>query len=403
MLSASEVESFVADGYVAIRGAVPADAVRACREMIWSALGQHGVTARRPGHLDGRWSDLVPRGRPVRRRRDQAGPWEAFDQLIGPGRWWRRPGVGGTIPVRFPSQADPGDAGWHIEASYEATGTSGSTSIPGPAGCWCCTCSATSTTTARRPESAPGSHRDAARVLAPGRGRRAALDRGGANGRADASAHRPTALATGEAGDVFLCHPVPVHAASWPHAGGLRPRIDGAARVALHDQCPLTRPAQPGRAGDTRRTRVRRAGHGRCGWRPCPALAALRPGGQGLPDGALRLARPDDFEQVEGVVRRGATGRGRCPSGTRCCSPWRTAGRRRPGSARADAAAESAADVGLVEMRLVCSSDPPALTFASPRRPRPLAWISALAALMGAWGGLLSSNSTAANLSTPFT
>ena len=29
MLSASEVESFVADGYVAIRGAVPADVVRA--------------------------------------------------------------------------------------------------------------------------------------------------------------------------------------------------------------------------------------------------------------------------------------------------------------------------------------------------------------------------------------
>src|SRR5213593_333968 len=40
--------------------------------------------------------------------------WEAFDQLIGEGRWWRRRGVGGSIPVRFPSQADPGDAGWHI-------------------------------------------------------------------------------------------------------------------------------------------------------------------------------------------------------------------------------------------------------------------------------------------------
>jgi hypothetical protein len=37
--------------------------------------------------------------------------WEAFDQLIGAGRWWRRRGVGGTIPVRFPGPDDPGDAG----------------------------------------------------------------------------------------------------------------------------------------------------------------------------------------------------------------------------------------------------------------------------------------------------
>jgi hypothetical protein len=38
------------------------------------------------------------------------------------GRWWQRPGVGGTIPVRFPSPDDPGDAGWHIEASFEVNG-----------------------------------------------------------------------------------------------------------------------------------------------------------------------------------------------------------------------------------------------------------------------------------------
>ena len=36
---------------------------------------------------------------------------------------------------------------------------------------------------------------------------------------AQVSAHRPTAWATGQAGDVFLCHPFLVHAASWPHRG----------------------------------------------------------------------------------------------------------------------------------------------------------------------------------------
>ena len=48
--------------------------------------------------------------------------WEAFNQLIGADRWLRRRGVGGTVPVRFPSQVDPGDAGWHIEASYDNGG-----------------------------------------------------------------------------------------------------------------------------------------------------------------------------------------------------------------------------------------------------------------------------------------
>jgi hypothetical protein len=105
--------------------------------------------------------------------------WEAFDQLIGEGRWWRRHGVGGTIPVRFPSQADPGDAGWQ-----------------------------------------------AARLAV------------------QASAARPTELATGRAGDVFLCHPFLVHAASWPHAGQ-HPRIMAQPGVALHDAFPLVPPLSP--------------------------------------------------------------------------------------------------------------------------------------------------------------
>jgi hypothetical protein len=40
-----------------------------------------------------------------------------YDQLLGADRWKRRPGVGGTIPVRFPHPDDPGDAGWHIEVN----------------------------------------------------------------------------------------------------------------------------------------------------------------------------------------------------------------------------------------------------------------------------------------------
>jgi ectoine hydroxylase-related dioxygenase (phytanoyl-CoA dioxygenase family) len=88
-----------------------------------------------------------------------------------------------------------------------------------------------------------GSHRDAARVLAP------AGDEGmpfpqAARLAAQASAARPTALATGRAGDVFLCHPFLVHAASWPHMGR-QPRIMAQPGVALHGAFPLDPPLSP--------------------------------------------------------------------------------------------------------------------------------------------------------------
>ncbi len=41
----------------------------------------------------------------------------AFDQLLGKGRWVPCQSLG-TFPVRFPSQADTGDTGWHVDASF---------------------------------------------------------------------------------------------------------------------------------------------------------------------------------------------------------------------------------------------------------------------------------------------
>jgi hypothetical protein len=49
---------------------------------------------------------------------------------------------------------------------------------------------------------------------------------------------------TGRAGDVFVCHPFLVHAASWPHAGR-QPRIMAQPGVALHDAFPLAPPLSP--------------------------------------------------------------------------------------------------------------------------------------------------------------
>ena len=244
MLSAGEVASFIADGYVAIRDAVPADTVHACREVIWSELAGQGISADDPAT----WTEPVvriacPEGGPFADAGTKPVLWEAFDQLIGPGRWWRRQGVGGTIPVRFPSDRDPGDAGWHIEASYESDGhwqVNIRSRARGLLALYLFSdVDADSAPTRLR----PGSHRDAARVLAP------AGDAGlawteAAQAAALESVHRPTALATGRAGDVFLCHPFLVHAASWPHTGRL-PRMVAQPAVGLHDQFPLSAPLSP--------------------------------------------------------------------------------------------------------------------------------------------------------------
>ncbi len=235
VLSRDDIDTFLADGYLALRGAIPASVVRACREIIWTELAQRGVDR----------NDVSTWGAPVVRITcPEGGPFaeagttqvvtEACDQLIGPDRWWRRQGVGGTIPVRFPSAVDPGDAGWHIESSYEEAGQ------------WRVNLSSRARGllalylfTDAKPDGAPtrirpGSHLDVPAILA------AAGDDGleatlAGQRAARASAHRPTVLATGEAGDMFLCHPFLVHAASWPHRGK-SPRMMAQPGVALHGQ-----------------------------------------------------------------------------------------------------------------------------------------------------------------------
>lgn len=234
VLSGKDIAAFIADGYVAVRGAMPAEATRACRDVVWSELEERGI--RRDDQST--WTAPV-----VRVSCPEGGPFidagtarplrEACDQLLGPGRWWRRQGVGGTIPVRFPSEKDPGDAGWHIDSGYAAPDESRRANVRARGGgllalfLFSDVDADSAPTRLRR-----GSHRDIARLLAP------AADEGFEQDEAmwrridEVSAHRPTVLATGQAGDVYLCHQLVVHAASWPHRGQI-PRFMAQPSVAL--------------------------------------------------------------------------------------------------------------------------------------------------------------------------
>lgn len=141
-----QVEAFITDGCVRLDAAFPRELAAAGRARLWTDLDadpDDPTTWTTPVvRLDQYTDESFQRAANTPRLH------AAFDQLVGPGRWQPR-GSLGTWPVRFPHPADPGDAGWHVEA---------------------------------------------------------------------ASTHRDVALATGRAGDVWLCHPFIVHAAQ-PHHG----------------------------------------------------------------------------------------------------------------------------------------------------------------------------------------
>ena len=158
----------------------------------------------------------------------------------GKGRWRPRDGLG-TFPVRFPHPDDPGDAGWHIDVSFP--GPSSDPNERQDFSSW--RANVTSRDRALLmlflfsdvgEHDAPtrikiGSHRDIARFLEPegeAGASHSALDAVGA------ALDRPQALATGEAGTVYLCHPFLVHAAQMHH--GAVPRF--MAQPPLH-------PAEP--------------------------------------------------------------------------------------------------------------------------------------------------------------
>jgi hypothetical protein len=220
MLTGPEIERFLADGYVAMRGVVPSDVIAECQDVVWRDLSSRGIDREDRST----WTQPV-----VRLSTPDEGPfvtagtvpalWEAYDRLLGETTWSKHRGVGGTIPVRFPSEANPGDAGWHIDGSFD-----------GPDGAYWVNVRSKMRgllvlflLTDVDERSAPtrileGSHLDVPRVLAgAGDGGMRFSD---VVPRLPASTFaRRQVVAVGRAGDVYVCHPFLVHAASWPHRG----------------------------------------------------------------------------------------------------------------------------------------------------------------------------------------
>ncbi|HET9069820.1 MAG TPA: phytanoyl-CoA dioxygenase family protein [Amaricoccus sp.] len=221
-LTTAGVEDFIANGFVRIDDAFPAELAAACRAELWREIGLS------PDDPAG-WT------RPVVRVASMTSPGfvaaantprlhAAYDGLAGTGRWLA-PRAVGSFPIRFPSAEPPGDDGWHVDMSF---GDSPDFME------W-----RANVKSSRRallmlflfsdvgPEDAPtrirrGSHATIARELLP------CGEAGATLRQLSAGGYRSTAdcevvLATGAAGTVYLCHPFLVHGAQ-PHRG-TRPRF----------------------------------------------------------------------------------------------------------------------------------------------------------------------------------
>jgi hypothetical protein len=236
---ATFIDDFCADGFIVVRDAVAPDVVRACVKTIEDELRAQSVDPHDPAT----WMAPVvrlpcPDGAAFAAAGTSPALWKMYDALLGPGRWVQRQGVGGTIPVRFPSTEDPGDAGWHIDGSYDVDGK-----------WWVNVRSryrgllALFLFTDVGEEDAPteiivGSHLDIPRILAP-YGDRGLFFGDVAEAIPPSTFQRPRAIATGHAGDVYICHPFIVHRATWPHRG-LGARVMAQPEIAHHQPFALT-------------------------------------------------------------------------------------------------------------------------------------------------------------------
>ena len=222
-LSHAQIEHFIDHGYIKLEGAFDGELARQGRDQLWQAM-------RLSPEAPETWTQPVVRlgfmpGKPFIDAANTPLLHAAYDALVGEGRWLKPNGLG-TFPVRFPSPGDPGDVGWHVDASFgtdnpdfmqwrvnvKSRGRAllmlflfsdvGELDAP---------------TRIRK-----GSHSEIARQLLPHGENGLTLGELAADGFA-ATAECEEVLATGQAGTVYLCHPFLVHSAQ-AHRG-TKPRF----------------------------------------------------------------------------------------------------------------------------------------------------------------------------------
>jgi hypothetical protein len=211
-LNDAQVHHFIQHGFVRLDQAFPQALAAEARALLWKDTGCDPIdpaTWTKPVIRLGMYSQ-----RPFVDAANTPVLHTAFDQLVGAGRW-APCGAMGTFPIRFPSEEDTGDTGWHVDMSFgwdqpDFMDWRVNITSRGRALLMLFLFSDVG------PDDAPtriasGSHRDIARALAGAGAEGMTLRQ--LVGVIERMEPRADALATGPAGTVYLCHPFLVHAA----------------------------------------------------------------------------------------------------------------------------------------------------------------------------------------------
>lgn len=212
-LSDTQIEQFIHEGFVKLEQAFPSELAVACREILWQDL---------PGDPKdpSSWTQPVIRlgeyfQEPFQKAANTPQLIKAYDQLAGAGNWLPRMSLG-SFPVRFPSQEEPKDTGWHVDASFPGENAHNyfewriNVQSKGRALLMLFLFSDVGENDAPT-RIRVGSHLDVAKILAPAGD--AGLSFMELAQQLNDTDERVEAFATGQAGTVYLCHPFIVHAA----------------------------------------------------------------------------------------------------------------------------------------------------------------------------------------------
>lgn len=234
-----QLEQFITNGFIRVDNAFDAALAEQVRSILWKDMGVDP-------HDRSTWTRPVVRlGWYSQEPFVNAANTEvlrcAYNQLVGEDRWVPVRAMG-SFPVRFPSDMDPGDTGWHVDASFPGADPHDFMSYRvnfrsrGRALLMLFLFSDVGERDAPTKISV-GSHRDVARLLSK--------EGDDGLGFMDLARHldrfpkREEIVAVGKAGTVFLCHPFLVHAAQ-PHRG-TEPRFLAQPALSLKGELDLDR------------------------------------------------------------------------------------------------------------------------------------------------------------------
>jgi len=217
-LTNEAIQQFIKKGFVRIDHAFSKNLAAAGRAILWRDTGcdpNDPATWTKPVVRLGGYEQ-----EPFREAMNTPVLHAAFDQLVGTARWEPRQSLG-TFPIRFPHPDDPGDAGWHVDASFERTDGSWGVNVfsKGRALLMLFLFSDVEMNDAPT-RILVGSHLEVAKILEPaGEEGLSFMELAKAF---DYTKNYELAYATGEAGTVYLCHPFLMHAAQHNHGTKVR-------------------------------------------------------------------------------------------------------------------------------------------------------------------------------------